>query len=186
MAELLGYGRGWNPLLNDILEQVTERTAKRHHDKGTWYSAVFDDGIGRAVVGVKAGEGYVRVEFWGPGAGQHRLVHHFNTVGDQLFITQISRYGHDPSDPGRDLNPGEDINYSDSFRWEAGEPAIWVRHADVPPYGELARREEWDPEPHRFPFPDFGNYEYLLDPTLLDRLWPGHDHLPATATQGST
>ncbi|MGH3767932.1 MAG: hypothetical protein ACRDTX_22760 [Pseudonocardiaceae bacterium] len=183
MAELLGYGRGWNPLLDDILEQVTERTAKRRHDNGTWYAAVYDDGFGRAVVGLKTDDGNAKVDFWGPGARQHRLVHHFSTVDDQLFVIQITRFGHDPS---QDLNPGRDFNYSDDFRWKPGEPARWVRHADVQPYGELARREEWDPGPHRFVLPDFGNYEYLLDPTLLDRLWPGHDRLPATATQRSS
>lgn len=177
MADLLGYGRGWNHLLDDILEQVTEPTAKRRHGKGTWYAAVFDDGVGRAVVGVKASDGYVRVEFWGPRASQHRLIHHLRMVDDQLFVIEISRFGHDLN---RGLKPGEDINYSDDFCWKPGEPAKWVRHADVEPYGELARRDQWDPKPHRFAFPAFGDYEYLLDPTLLDRLWPGHDRLPAT------
>lgn len=183
MAELLGYGRGWNPMLDDILEPVTERTAKRRHDKGTWYAAVYDNGIGRAVVGINSGDGNAKVEFWGPGARQHRLVHHFRTIGDQLFTIQISRYGRDPS---RDLNPGRDFNYSDSFLWTPGESARWVRHAPVEPRGEIARREQWDPESHRFAFPDFGHYEHLLDPTLLDRLWPGHEHLPANVTERSS
>ena len=184
MAELLGYGRGWNPLLHDILDQVTERTAKRRHDTGAWYAAVFDDGVGRAVVGVKTGDGDVKVEFWeSVAARQHRLIHHFRTVGDQLFLFDITRFGHDPS---RALSPGRDFNYSDDFLWEPGEPAIWIRHADVEPFGVLARRDQWDPEPHRFAFPDFGHYEYLLDRTLLDRLWPGHERLPATAPQGSS
>lgn len=183
MAALLGYGRGWNPLLHEILDQVTERTAKRRHDKGEWYAAVFDDGVGRAVVGVKTDDGDAKVEFWKAGARQHRLVHHFSTVGDQLFTIQISRYGRDPNGI---LNPGRDFNYRDTFRWKPGEPAIWVRHADVQPHGELARHDEWDSEPHRYAFPDFGDYEHLLDPTLLDRLWPGHEHLPVTATQRSS
>jgi len=183
MAELLGYGRGWNPMLDDILKQVAERTAKNRHDNGIWYAAVFDDGIGRAVVGVKTDEGYVRVEFWSPGADQHRLVHHLRRIDDQLFVIEITRFGHDPS---KDLNPSNDVNYSDDFRWKPGESARWVRHASVEPRGELARRDQWDPEPHVFTFPDFGDYEHLLDPALLDRLWPGHEHLPATATQGSS
>lgn len=183
MAERLGYGRGWNPMLDDILEQVTERTAKRRHDKGVWYAAVYDNGFGRTVVGVKTDDGDVKVEFWKTGARQHRLVHHFSTVDDQLFTIQISRYGRDLS---RDLNPGRDFNYCDDFLWKPGKPASWVRNAPVEPRGEIARRDQWDPEPHRFAFPGFGDYEHLLDPTLLDRLWPGHEHVPATATQGSS
>lgn len=182
-TQTIAYCEGWNRQYRELVEPISERTARRRHERGELYCAVLGDSdYPWAYVDVRLEVGYIRVHTLDElhrAAGTYLFLHEDGDPPGMLFLRVV--YAHNwPDDPqaqdpistrihGYDPNglaTGNDPQGTETLTYN-----YWVHTEDA-----------WLPEPAFGDFRWVDRVEYMIPSADLERPVPDDENGENAAT----